>query len=641
MPHERPARHSLESLKKEAKRWLAALRSNDRDAQARMVRAGVTIGSPPTLRDVQLALAREHGFDGWAGLKQSLSASPAIITEAMSAYEEKARVLLEAYVTGTPQALERHYALTWHRRAWEGMRSYVQLDLGKRPAAPGDDVTITLDDARYLIAMEHGFTNWEELRTHVSHTLAGVTTVAAPVRVLRTPSGDAPPIIVTREWDTALGVLAEHPGSALDANGQMTDAMLERVSRIPQISALRLGHSQALTDAGIRHLARFSGLRELDLSQTGITDEGLRVLHDLPMLESLSLTMTSVTDAGIDHLRDSAALQSLNLMWTSTGDGAVRALSGKTHLAHFWSGNLLTDQGVAALHDLPIFSSWHEGPVRFELLGEHTLPNQLHLRGNIGDRGLQLLQGLHGLFSLSLDGDALPATASGLQSLRSLPHLGALSLDASDDWMPVIAELPVLRFLGVQDTPAGDDGFAALSRSKSIEFIWGRRCANLRTRGFAALSRMPALRGLSVSCLNVDDEGIALLPDFPALRELMPMDLPDAGYRHIGRCTDLEALLLMYCRDTTDAATEHVTRLTKLNRYFNSYTTITDRTPRILSTLSSLEEVTFVACHGLTDDGVAALARLPRLRRLEVSGRGLTRRVVDPFPQSVTVHYSP
>ena len=102
-----------------------------------------------------------------------------------------------------------------------------------------------------------------------------------------------------------------------------------------------------------------------------------------------------------------------------------------------------------------------------------------------------------------------------------------------------------------------------------------------------ALAAMPALRGLSVSCLNVDDEGIAALPAFPALRELMPMDVPDAGYRHIGKCDRLESLILMYCRDTTDAATEHITGLPNLSYYFNSYTTITDRTPELLSTMDS------------------------------------------------------
>jgi hypothetical protein len=200
--------------------------------------------------------------------------------------------------------------------------------------------------------------------------------------------------------------------------------------------------------------------------------------------------------------------------------------------------------------------------------------------------------------------------------------------------------MPKLRFLGAQDTVAGDDGFVALSKSQSIEYVWGRRCHNLRTRGFTALANTPKLRGLSVSCLNVEDAGIAALPDFPALRELMPMDVPDAGYRHVGKCENLESLILMYCRNTTDAATEHITGLRKLSYYFNSYTTITDRTPELLSTMDSLERITFDACHGLTNAGVARLARLPNLRQLRVSGRGLTSGVASAFPSKVKVFQS-
>jgi hypothetical protein len=153
-----------------------------------------------------------------------------------------------------------------------------------------------------------------------------------------------------------------------------------------------------------------------------------------------------------------------------------------------------------------------------------------------------------------------------------------------------------------------------------------------------ALANMPALRGLSVSCLNVDDAGVAALPSFPALRELMPMDVPDVGYRHIARCEQLESLILMYCRDTTDAATEHLTGLRKLSYYFNSYTTITDRTPEVLSGMDSLERITFDACHGLTNAGVARLARLPKLRELRVAGRRITAEVVGMFPPGISVH---
>ena len=91
----------------------------------------------------------------------------------------------------------------------------------------------------------------------------------------------------------------------------------------------------------------------------------------------------------------------------------------------------------------------------------------------------------------------------------------------------------------------------------------------------------------------------------------------------------------MYCRDTTDAATERITALPNLSYYFNSYTTITDRTPELLSGMDSLERITFDTCHGLTNAGVARLARLPRLRQLRVSGRGITSDVSAAFPPTV------
>ena len=115
------------------------------------------------------------------------------------------------------------------------------------------------------------------------------------------------------------------------------------------------------------------------------------------------------------------------------------------------------------------------------------------------------------------------------------------------------------------------------------------------------------------------------------------MDVPDAGYRHIGKCAQLESLVLKYCRDTTDVATEHITGLRKLSYYFHSYTTITDRTPELLSEMDSLERITFDTCHGLTNAGVARLARLPRLRELRVSGKGITRDIADSFSSQVTV----
>ena len=642
MSDEFPRRRNLESLKKEAKRWLAALADNAGDARVRLARALPGAPAIPTLRDVQLALAREHGFPGWTALKRALTPDPSASARTLVAYEAMADALLEAYCSGTPEAMERHYHYTWHRRPWQGMRTYVQLDLGKRATGPDDDVDITLDDARHLIALEHGFENWDALRGFVS-TMPGQTTVTAkPLRVrsLDAPAGSRP-VASTRDWHTVLRLLGRTSSPALDAEGQMTDAMLLEVADVEAITALNLSGSKAVTDEGLRHLARLPNLKHLELDGTAVTDRGLAVLRDLPKLERISLAMTNVTDAGVAHLASCDDIREVNLSWTRTGDGAVRALAGKQKLHVFGSGNGVTDAGLALLHGLPVFKTWQGGTPTMALLSYDAGPNRLFLRGPFTDRGMQHLRGLDGLFALNVDDRALGITAAGLAPLVTLPNLGWLAVDAKDDWMPYIAEMPRLRFLGIQDTVAGDDGFVALGRSSSIEKIWGRRCHNLRRRGFLALAEMPALRSLSVSCLNVDDVGISALPEFPALVELMPMDIPDEGYRHVGRCEGLEALILMYCRNTTDAATEHITGLRRLSYYFNSYTTITDRTPELLSGMDSLERITFDTCHGLTDAGIAKLARLPSLKELRVSGKGVTAGVEAIFSASVAVNREP
>jgi hypothetical protein len=221
--------------------------------------------------------------------------------------------------------------------------------------------------------------------------------------------------------------------------------------------------------------------------------------------------------------------------------------------------------------------------------------------------------------------------------LLNLGFLGCEGQLCNDEAMRHIAAIPGLRMLMAQGTVAGDDGFAALSRSPTLEYIWGRECPNLRARGFAAMAAMPALRGLAVSCANVSDEGLSALPRFPALRELMPMDVSDDGYRHIGRCTQLESLVLMYCRDTTDVATEHIGGLPGLKKYFASYTKITDRSMEILSRMTSLEEISFYGCASVTNAGVAKLASLPRLRRVDIAGPQITRECAAAFPAGVRV----
>ena len=199
---------------------------------------------------------------------------------------------------------------------------------------------------------------------------------------------------------------------------------------------------------------------------------------------------------------------------------------------------------------------------------------------------------------------------------------------------------PAAAMLMAQGTVATDDGFASLSRSPTIEYIWGRECPNLQGRGFEALAKMPSLKGLAVSCKYVDDASLAALPRFPALTWLMPMDVPDEGFRHVGRCENLEKLTCMYCRDTGDAATEHIAGLSHLKHYYAGRTQITDRSLEVLGGLNSLEEVTLSACAGISDAGLMHIARLPRLKKVSVDATArVTRAGIAVFPADVQVDF--
>jgi hypothetical protein len=150
---------------------------------------------------------------------------------------------------------------------------------------------------------------------------------------------------------------------------------------------------------------------------------------------------------------------------------------------------------------------------------------------------------------------------------------------------------------------------------------------------------MPALRGLSVSCLQVEDSALATLPSFPSLTFLTPIDVTDDGFRHVGRCEKLTALWCMYCRETGDGATQHLPSL-PLQLYYAGKTKITDASLAILGRMTTLEQVELWQTAGVSDVGIAELVSLPRLRELSVSGvPRVTRKGMSIFPQRVRINY--
>ncbi|HEV8148355.1 MAG TPA: hypothetical protein VGP79_18325 [Bryobacteraceae bacterium] len=633
-----PARPSMEQLRKQAKDRLRALRLAEPDR---------TI----TLAEVQFELARECGFDTWAKLKEHIEDGQPSRVELL---ERLARDLVDA-CHGDSTALDRLnevYGNSFRRASnpysMELLHAKVQEILDAVSSSSPLAAELTEPDARMIVARRQGFESWSKLIESVSKSPAvGARPASAFYGIdWKTNTLSVGTVLSDKDWDAIVAVMKEHRITALRAEGRMTDAALERVCGLDHITRLDLGGSLQLTDDGLAHLAKLPGLRELDLSgwKGQITDRGLDALRQLPELRRFQMCWQQhITDAGVANLAASDHLESVNLMGTPAGDGAISALSGKPSLRKFHTGREVTDAGLGLLHSFPAFKTWQGGEIMYGLMGFDAGPTFLLVDGPFSDAGLARLAGLDGLFGLTFFWHCPAFTSAGLEPLKDLPNLGFIGCQdqhCDDEAMRHIAAIPRLRMLMGQGAVATDAGWAALSRSQTIEHIWGRECPNLTGRGFAALAAMPSLRGLAVSCKGVDDAALATLPQFPALRQLMPMDVSDDGFRHVGHCAELDALWCMYCRDTGDAATEHLAGLTKLKTYYAGKTKITDRSLEILGELDSLEKLEFWECAGITNVGVAHLAGLPRLREIEFGASpGVTREAVALFSPSVRVSY--
>ena len=649
MPRQVTSATSLDTLKKEAKRWLKALRAGDAEARARFDRAYTGAPAAPALRDVQHALAREYGHGNWTALRAALEESatgdaPLSRVRSIDEYERLAHDLVLAFDSRDEAALQRvneryHRSFSFDdlwAEIWRRVYAFRQR------AFKGSPHTLQLAEAQVVIAQDAGFSSWAAL----TRTSAGGTPRVPPYEIDETENRISPRRQLSdREWDELIAVMKERRIAGLDAGGLMTDPVLARVARLDHVTKLALGGSRQLTDDGLHRLARMPNLQHLDLSEYPggkLTDRGLEVLRHLPNLRTFEMTwQRGITDAGVAHLRFCERLERVNLMGSPTGDGAIEALQGKPRLRHFSSGRLVTDAGLPLLHNFPMFKEWR-GVVP---PGGRDIPDagQLLIDGPFTNAGLGSLAGLNGVFELDLFWHVTAISSEGFAHLVHLPNLMSLGADgklSDDQAMRHIAVLPRLRKLRAQGTVATDEGFEALSRSRTLESLWGRECPNLGSRGFAALSTMPALRGLGVSCKHVDDAALSTLPAFPALRELTPIDVTDDGFRHVGRCEQLDRLTCMYCRTTTDAATEHIAGL-RIRYYYAGLTLITDRSLEVLGGMPTLEQVELYECNGVTDAGLVYLAGLPRLREVHLDSLpGVTLEGTRVFPAHVRVKYS-
>ena len=172
---------------------------------------------------------------------------------------------------------------------------------------------------------------------------------AAKVRSLETDTIDVRTLAGINDQD--IGVLHDLPNLRrliLD-HAAITDTGMKYVARNPSITVLSLTHTQ-VTDAGLAELKNLIGLEELRLDHVGITDAGLAHLQEFPRLRWLSLYQTPVTNAGLARLKPLFFLEHLSLDQTSVTDAGLPQLSELPRLRYLsvWDTRV-TDVGIATL----------------------------------------------------------------------------------------------------------------------------------------------------------------------------------------------------------------------------------------------------------------------------------------------------
>lgn len=281
-------------------------------------------------------------------------------------------------------------------------------------------------------------------------------------------------------------------------------------------SSLDLSGSK-VTDSGLEHLVKFTGLRELHLNNVAITAAGLASVAKVETLESLSL-------AGAPHRGTGL---------TSFDDGLAQ-LEQMHHLRELnLTGVNLTDAGLA--------------PVGTLVHLERLVLN----RTSVSDGGLTHLKGLANLQVLELNGTRI-----------------------TDQGFVNFAKLRKLHTLLVKSTRIDGSGFQFMKSRRKGAGLKVIEASHTRfgVRGFDNIIGSKTLESLTVVNAFVNDGSLRGLKGCTNLRELRldnNLKISDPGLQIVGTLKNLEVLSLERNRRVTDATLVMLSKKQKKLRELN------------------------------------------------------------------------
>jgi internalin A len=247
----------------------------------------------------------------------------------------------------------------------------------------------------------------------------------------------------------------------------------------------------------------------------------------------------------------------------------------------------------------------------------------------VSDAGIERLQQLQQLEELTLD-TTESITDAAASYLRANKHLRTLVLrgtDITDVGMPYLAALTGLKSLDLSHTMVGDVGLESLPALSELEELdlGGTRITGINLN---FLKLLPKLKKLSFNGIqrrnagacwtplvtDLDINTISLLSGLEDLNLGVGVSLGKTGVPvGAGNCRVTGGIQL------TDLGVAKLAKLTKLRRLDISGAKITPGGLKVLERLPQLERLSLWNCTALDDSAAAEFAAFPKLTTLDLS----------------------
>ncbi len=179
----------------------------------------------------------------------------------------------------------------------------------------------------------------------------------------------------------------------------------------------------------------------------------------------------------------------------------------------------------------------------------------------------------------------------------------------SDQDFRLLARIPRLMFLSIDDVAVSNSAFASIAELKALVMLSITR-ASIDGTGLAHLGRLPNLKHIKFQDVILDEPALVGLSACRHLQCLQFEDSPvaDEHLSHLSRLPELTWLVLHRCQ-TGDHGLEQVAKIPELN-------------------------VFLVISASISDDGVRHLRKLPRLKYLDLRNCAVTNLGVTQVVQS-------